>query len=89
MSSREVVSKGTIDTLFIDETKLGKRFPDFQFQIENYQFPPFCRNRNPKGGIVYVRQGLITKILWCILFAYRSPCFNKRPFLSTNMKIVL
>ena len=40
-------------------------FPDSQFHIENYQFSPFLKKRNSKGGskIVYLRQGLISKIL--------------------------
>ena len=46
--------------LCIDEPKLDKTFPDSQFQIENYQYPLFPRDRNWKGGgrgawrIVYV-----------------------------------
>ena len=40
-------------------------FPDSQFHIENYQFPPLLKERNSKGGskIVYLRQGLISKML--------------------------
>ena len=36
-----------------------------QFFIENYQFPPFRRDRISTGGgkIVYVRQGLTSKML--------------------------
>ena len=36
--------------LCIDEPKLDKTFPDSQFQIENYQYPLFPRDRNWKGG---------------------------------------
>ena len=36
--------------LCIDEPKLDKTFPDSQFQIENYQYPLFLRDRNWKGG---------------------------------------
>ena len=32
--------------LCIDEPKLDKTFPDSQFQIENYQYPLFPRDRN-------------------------------------------
>ena len=62
---REVVRKVPIDILCIDETKIDESFPDSQFFIENYQFPPYRRDRNSKGGgkIVYVKQGLISKRL--------------------------
>ena len=38
-------------------------FPDHQFQIDGYQFPPFRKDRNKfEGGkIVYVKDGLIVK----------------------------
>ena len=60
ISSRELVNKAPIDILCIDES-----FPDSQFFIENYQFPPYRRDRNSKRGgkTVYVRQGLISKRL--------------------------
>ena len=38
---REVVDKVLIDILCIDETKLDDTFPDAQFKINNYQYPPF------------------------------------------------
>ena len=62
---RDAVAKVPIDILCVDETKLDESFPDSQFLIENYQFPPFRRDRNSKGGgkIVYVREGLISKRL--------------------------
>ena len=65
ISLREFVNKAPIDILCIDETKIDESFPDSQFFIENYQFPPYRRDRNSKGGgkIVYVRQGLISKRL--------------------------
>ena len=65
ISLREMVNKAPIDILCIDETKIDESFPDSQFLIENYQFPPYRRDRNSKRGgkIVYVRQGLISKRL--------------------------
>ena len=38
-------------------------FPDHQFKIEGYQFPPFRRDRNSKGGwkLVYLRESFIAK----------------------------
>ena len=67
ISLRELVNRAPFDVLCIDETKIDESFPDSQFFIENYQFPPYRRDRNSKGGgkIVYVRQGLITKRLKC------------------------
>ena len=45
---REVVDKVLIDILCIDETKLDDTFPDAQFKINNYQYPPFRRDRNSR-----------------------------------------
>ena len=62
---RELVSKTPIDIFCIDETKIDESFPNSQLFIENYQFPPYRRDRNSKGGgkIVYVREGLFSKRL--------------------------
>ena len=40
-------------------------FPNSQFNLENFQFPPLRRDRNSKGGgkLVYVKQGIIAKRL--------------------------
>ena len=48
---KEVVEKAPIDILCIDETKIDESFPDSQFFIENYQFPPYRRDRNSKGVV--------------------------------------
>ena len=52
-----------MDVLCVDETKLDSSFPDHQFKIEGYQFPPFRRDRNSKGGgkLAYLREGFIAK----------------------------
>ena len=47
---REILSNAPIDVLCVDETKLDSIFPDHQFKIEGYQFPPFRRDRISKGG---------------------------------------
>ena len=49
----------------VDETKLDDSFPNSQFILENFQFPPFRRDRNSKEGgkLVYVKQGIIAKTL--------------------------
>ena len=58
-----VLSNAPIDVLCVDETKLDSSFPDHQFKIEGYQFPPFRRDRNSKGGgkLVYLRECFIAK----------------------------
>ena len=63
VSLSEVLSKVPIDILCVDEAKLDARFPDHQFKITGYQFPPLRRDRNSKGGgkIVFVREGFIVK----------------------------
>ena len=49
---RDGVHLTTWGTNILDDT-----FPDAQFKINNYQYPPFRRDRNLKGGgkIVYIR----------------------------------
>ena len=51
-----------LDIVCIDERKLDESFPDFQFHMENYQFPPFGRDLNSKGvGKLVFVNGLIAK----------------------------
>ena len=59
---REICKESPIDILCVDETKIDSSYPDAQFQINDYQFPPFKRDKNKYGGgkIVLIRQGLIT-----------------------------
>ena len=54
-----------MEIVCIDETKLDDSFPDQQFKIEGYQFPPFRRDRNNDGGgkIVFVKDGLLVNRL--------------------------
>ena len=54
-----------IHVLCIDETKLDKSFPDAQFHFEGYQYPAFRKDHNKNGGgnVVYVKEGLIAKII--------------------------
>ena len=61
ISLREILKKTKIDVLCIDETKLDSSFPNHQFKIEGYQFPPLRRDRNSKGGreMVFVWEGFI------------------------------
>ena len=62
---REICHQAPIDVICVDEIKLDSFYPDSQFHIDGYQFPPFRRDRNKYGGgkIVYVREGFITKRL--------------------------
>lgn len=64
-SLREITFNFPVEILCIDETKLDDSFPDAQFKIEGYQFPPFRRDRNKNGGgkIVFIKDGLIAKRL--------------------------
>ena len=61
-SLRELLKISPLEILCVDETKLDNSFPDQQFQIEGFQYPPFRRDRNKFGGgkIVYVKESLIT-----------------------------
>ena len=62
---REICSKSPIDIFCINETRLDSSYPDAQFEVPGYQYPPYCKDRNKSGGskIVFVRKGLITKRL--------------------------
>ena len=46
ISLREILKKTKIDVLCIDEAKLDSSFPNHEFKIEGYQFPPLKRDRN-------------------------------------------
>ena len=54
-----------LDVVCVDETKLDDSFPNSHFILEDFQFPPFRRDRNSKGGgkLVYVKPGIIAKRL--------------------------
>ena len=49
----------------ISETKLSDKFPNEQFSIEGYSFPPYRRDRNQRGGglMVFIKKDVITKRL--------------------------
>ena len=57
--------KAPLDVFCVDQTKLDNSFPNSQFILENFRFPPFRRYWNSKGGgnLVYVKQGKTTKRL--------------------------
>ena len=60
---KNFVLKTGVDILCIDETKIDPSYPDSQFHIDEYRFPPFREDRNIHGGgkMVYVRNGIIAK----------------------------
>ena len=60
---REICLKTSIDILCVDETKLDSSYPNAQFHINGYQFPPFRKDRNTHGGgkMVYITDGIIAK----------------------------
>ena len=45
--------------------KLGFSYPNAQFHIDGYQFPPFRKDRNKYGGrkMLHTRDGIIAKCL--------------------------
>ena len=47
---REVCKKTPINLLCIDETKIDASFPDAQFHIKDYQYPPFRQRLDKNGG---------------------------------------
>ena len=56
--------RGKVDILVITETKLDSTFPTTQFWIEGYSEPSrFDRNRNGGGVLIYVREGISSKLL--------------------------
>ena len=62
---RLICHQAPIDIICVGETKLDSSYPDSQFHIDGYQFPPFRRDRNKyRGGkIVYIREWFIAKRL--------------------------
>ena len=69
---REMCRLAPIDILCLDESKLSYDFPDAQFHIEGYKYPPFRRDRVSKnqtndclggGKLIFIKDGLITKRL--------------------------
>ena len=62
----EFCFKTEVDILCIDETKIDPSYPDSQFHIDGYQFPPFRKDRNKHGrgnGIIGKGLNILTKVL--------------------------
>ena len=66
---RDLLVNTAFEVICIDETKLTMDFPDSQFHVFGYQYPPYRRDRNcslnTRGGgkLVYIKNGMITKRL--------------------------
>jgi len=62
---REFCFKIPVDIFCVDETKLDSSYPDSQFYISGYQFPPIRKDRNKNGGgkLIYIRDGILAKRL--------------------------
>ena len=62
---REICHQPPTDIICVDETKVDSSYPDSQFHIDGYQFPPFPKDRNKYGGgkIVYVTERFTAKSL--------------------------
>ena len=62
---RHILSSAGLELVAISETKLSSEFPDVQFQIDGYQFPPLRKDRDKHGGglMVFVKNDIIAKCL--------------------------
>ena len=58
-----VLNQTGIEIVAISETKLCSDFPDVQFQVDGYVYPPYRKDRTKHGGgiMVFVKNDLITK----------------------------
>ena len=62
---REALCKVQLEIIALSETKLNSEFPDAQFKIDGYHFPPSRKDRDENGGglMIYVRNDIITRRL--------------------------
>ena len=60
---RQICETAPLEILCVNETKLDSSFPNSQFRIDGYIFPPYWRDRDNHGGgkMVFIREGLITQ----------------------------
>ena len=61
----EVLCKAQLEIIALSETKLNSEFPDAQFKIDGYHFPPFQKDHDEnRGGLmIFVRNDKITRRL--------------------------
>ena len=62
---RHILIHTGVESVVIGESKLDSEFPDDQFHIDGYSFPPYRRDRNQHGGglLMFTRNDLITRRL--------------------------
>ena len=62
---RHILIHTGVEIVVIGETKLDSEFPDDQFHIDGYSFPPYRHDRNQHGGglLMFTRKDLITRRL--------------------------
>ena len=51
-----------MEIICVDETKLDSSFPNSQFRIDGYIFPPYQRDRDNNGGLFDYKKTLETKL---------------------------
>ena len=62
---REVICKAQLEIIALSGKKLNSEFPDAQFKIDGYHFPPFLKDceENRGGLLIFVRNDIITRRL--------------------------
>ena len=62
---RCILNEIGLEYISISETKLDESFPDSQFKIDGFHFPPFRRDRNCHGGglMIFVKNSIIVSRL--------------------------
>ena len=60
---RQICKISPLEIICIDKTKLDSSFPNSQFKIDRYIFPPYRRHTDNHGGgkLLFVREVMITK----------------------------
>ena len=58
---KHVLSEAGLEIVAVSETKLCSEFPNSQYKIEGYSFPPHRKDRTKHGGglLVFTRNDLI------------------------------
>ena len=55
--------KDTFDIFLVSESKLDSSFPDSQFSIPGYHIVREDRNKNGKGILFYINEGILFKVI--------------------------
>ena len=61
---RDLLCQAQLEAIALSETKLNSEFPDAQFKIDSYHFPPFQKDRdeNGRGLMSFVRNDIVTRL---------------------------